>query len=129
MANTFPTIASPIDVMALQVAKKHPHSPRKMEWQRLTKSISWRRHPFVWRLMALADVYDALISKRVYKPAFTHQQAKEIILEGEGSHFDPQVVQAFLAVEDLFVEIAATYKDGKSVENELERESLIASTA
>ncbi|EGU40182.1 hypothetical protein VISP3789_10929 [Vibrio splendidus ATCC 33789] len=79
--------------------------------------------------MALADVYNALISKRVYKPAFTHQQAKEIILEGEGSHFDPQVVQAFLAVEDLFVEIAATYKDGKSVEHELERESFIASPA
>ena len=56
-------------------------------------------------------------------------KSKDIILEGEGSHFDPQVVQAFLAIEDLFVEIAATYKDGKSVENELERESLIASTA
>ena len=79
--------------------------------------------------MALADVYDALISKRVYKPAFTHQQAKAIILEGEGSHFDPQVVQAFLAVEGLFVEIAATYKDGKDEENERERESLITSTA
>jgi len=45
------------------------------------------------RLIALADVYDTLIYKRVYKPVFTHQQAKEIILEG--SHFDPQVVQAF----------------------------------
>ena len=64
--------------------------------------------------MALADVYDALISKRVYKPAFTHQQAKEIILEGEGSHFDPQVVQAFLAVEDLIVNSQPLIKMGKA---------------
>jgi len=64
--------------------------------------------------MALADVYDALIYKRVYKPVFTHQQAKEIILEGEGSHFDPQVVQAFLAVEDLIVNSQPLIKMGKA---------------
>ncbi len=45
--------------------------------------------------MALA-VYDALISKRVYKPAFPHEKAKEIILEGRESHFDPDVVDTFL---------------------------------
>ncbi len=62
--------------------------------------------------MALADVYDALIYKRVYKPVFTHQQAKEIILEG--SHFDPQVVQVFLAVEGLIVKSQPLIKMGKA---------------
>jgi response regulator RpfG family c-di-GMP phosphodiesterase len=65
--------------------------------------------PVSGRLMALADVYDALISERVYKPAFSHQQAREIIIEGSGSHFDPDVVEAFLALEDAFQEIAATF--------------------
>ena len=45
--------------------------------------------PISGRLMALADVYDALISKRVYKPAFSHEKAKSILVEGSGSHFDP----------------------------------------
>lgn len=67
--------------------------------------------PVSGRLMALADVYDALISKRVYKPAFSHDKAKAIIVEGSGTHFDPEVVDAFLAVEFTFIEIAAQFKD------------------
>jgi response regulator RpfG family c-di-GMP phosphodiesterase len=61
--------------------------------------------------MALADVYDALISKRVYKPAFSHDKAKQIIQEGAGQHFDPEIVDAFLAIEARFVTIAKNYKD------------------
>jgi len=68
--------------------------------------------PLSARLMALADVYDALISKRVYKPAFSHDKAKGIILEGDGSHFDPRVVKAFLDCEDEFKQIALEFKDG-----------------
>jgi len=67
--------------------------------------------PVSGRLMALADVYDALITKRVYKPAFPHGKAKEIILEGDGKHFDPDVVAAFLAMEDEFKTIAARFSD------------------
>jgi len=73
--------------------------------------LSGESIPLSGRLMALADVYDALISKRVYKPAFSHQEAKEIIMKGEGSHFDPAVVKAFLAIEDKFVDIAAHFQD------------------
>jgi response regulator RpfG family c-di-GMP phosphodiesterase len=65
--------------------------------------------PVSGRLMALADVYDALISERVYKPAFSHEKACDIIVEGKGSHFDPDVVDAFLAVEQKFREIASTF--------------------
>jgi len=68
--------------------------------------------PLSGRLMALADVYDALLSKRVYKPAFTHQEATEIILKGRGTHFDPRVVAAFEACEQRFIDIATEFKDG-----------------
>lgn len=67
--------------------------------------------PISGRLMALADVYDALISKRVYKPAFSHEQAREIILKGRGSHFDPAVVDGFLACEAAFQQIADQHRD------------------
>ena len=58
--------------------------------------------PRAGRLMALADVYDALISARVYKPAFSHEKARGIIVEGRGVHFDPEVVDAFLDQEAAF---------------------------
>lgn len=62
--------------------------------------------PFSARLMALADVYDALISRRVYKPGFTHEDAVHEIRAGRGSQFDPAVVDAFLASEESFRAIA-----------------------
>ncbi|BCL73562.1 response regulator [Vibrio nigripulchritudo] len=67
--------------------------------------------PLSARLMAVADVYDALISKRIYKDAMPHDKAKEIILEGREQHFDPDVVDAFIACEKLFIEIARRYSD------------------
>jgi len=57
-------------------------------------------------------VYDALISRRVYKPAFPHEQARDLIVEGRGSHFDPDIVDAFLEIEDDFRTIAARFADG-----------------
>lgn len=67
--------------------------------------------PFPGRLMAIADVYDALISRRVYKPAFTHEEALETIVAGRARHFDPDIVDAFLSVAERFREIAQTYAD------------------
>ncbi len=67
--------------------------------------------PLAGRLMALADVYDALISKRVYKDAMPHTQAREMILQGRGRHFDPDVVDAFIAVEQEFIDIAHRHND------------------
>ena len=69
--------------------------------------------PLSARLMAVADVYDALISKRVYKPAFPHERAIEIITEGRGKHFDPEVVDAFLSITEQFRDIAQRYADGE----------------
>jgi len=67
--------------------------------------------PIAARLMALADVFDALICKRVYKPAFTFEDAQSIILEGRGRHFDPDVVDAFIESYDRFTTIANTYAE------------------
>ncbi len=67
--------------------------------------------PISARLMAVADVYDALISRRVYKPPFPHEKAVAIIEEGKGSHFDPDMVDAFLAISDKFYATALKFVD------------------
>lgn len=64
-----------------------------------------RGFPHRCKLVALANVYDALTSNRVHKQAFTHDIPCNIILEGDCKHFDPQIVQAYMAIEDEFVAI------------------------
>ena len=63
--------------------------------------------PLAARILAVADVYDALRSKRPYKDAFTHEKSCAIIREGSGIHFDPALVEAFTAVESEFANIRA----------------------
>lgn len=65
--------------------------------------------PLSARMMALADVYDALISERPYRPAFTHETAVELIRQGSGEHFDPDVVDAMLMVEEKFKAIVQQF--------------------
>jgi putative two-component system response regulator len=67
--------------------------------------------PISARLMAVADVFDALISKRIYKPAMSYVQARDIIVAGRGKHFDPDVTDAFLAGFDEFTAIAERYRE------------------
>jgi putative two-component system response regulator len=67
--------------------------------------------PISARLMAVADVYDALISRRVYKEGMPHEKAVSIIKEGRGSHFDPDIVDAFLDLQNEFRAIAARFAD------------------
>ncbi|MDX9722827.1 MAG: response regulator [Myxococcota bacterium] len=62
--------------------------------------------PLAGRILAIADVYDALTSRRVYKDAFSHEISRTIILEGRGKHFDPEVVDAFEARQHAFREIS-----------------------
>jgi putative two-component system response regulator len=54
--------------------------------------------------MAIADVYDALVSERPYKKAFTHEEAISIIADNKGKHFDPFLIELFLVVSDKFKE-------------------------
>ncbi|MCL1941056.1 MAG: response regulator [Synergistaceae bacterium] len=64
--------------------------------------------PLEGRLMAIADVYDALVSARPYKKPFSPERATEIISEGSGKHFDPTLVEVFLSIADKFKEISET---------------------
>lgn len=67
--------------------------------------------PLSARIVALADVYDALRSRRVYKEPFTHETARDMIIQERGRHFDPDVVDAFLSIESEILQIAASLKD------------------
>jgi len=67
--------------------------------------------PVCARLMALADVFDALICRRHYKKVFPMTEVVEIISDGRGKHFDPDIVDAFLNLQGQFTEIAARYPD------------------
>ena len=67
--------------------------------------------PIQGRIMAIADVYDALISERPYKPAFTHERAVEIIKKDKGKRFDPLIVDVFLSIQGRFKEIQETFKN------------------
>jgi putative two-component system response regulator len=72
--------------------------------------ISERSIPLTARIAALADVYDALVCTRVYKPAMPYSQAQEIIASGRGTQFDPIITDAVLLIYDHFTEIAEKYK-------------------
>ena len=61
--------------------------------------------------MAVADVYDALISKRIYKRAFSHEQSIQMMATERGSHFDPDALDAMLSLADEFDAIAGRYRD------------------
>lgn len=79
------------------------------------KGLKGDEIPISARLMAVADVYDALINKRVYKRAISHEEAVQVIREGRGTHFDPDIVDAFLGCADGIREIANRYKESSQV--------------
>ena len=92
--------------LARQIAYTHHE---KWDGSGYPEGLSGEAIPLPGRLMALADVYDALMFKRVYKPAIPHEETRRIIIEDRGKHFDPDVVDAFLATEDQFLRIAAEH--------------------
>ncbi len=67
--------------------------------------------PLSARLMAVADVYDALISPRIYKKSMGHDEATQIVIEGKGTHFDPDIVDAFVDIHAQFRDIALRFAD------------------
>ncbi len=96
----------------LSLAKEMAHSHQeKWDGTGYPDGLKGDEIPISARLMSLADIYDALISKRVYKPAFSHEKACDIVREGSGKHFDPDVVEAFLAVAADFQAIASAHQD------------------
>jgi putative two-component system response regulator len=95
-------------IFAKEIAYSHQE---KWDGSGYPLGLSGEDIPLSARIMALSDVYDALISKRVYKPAFSHEKAKNIICEGRGSHFEPLLVDTFLTIAEDFKNIANQHKD------------------
>jgi putative two-component system response regulator len=101
-----------IDVPFLQYAKEIAYGHHeKWDGSGYPQGLSGEDIPISARLMAVADVYDALISRRVYKEGMPHEQAVQIILDGKGTHFDPHIIEAFVVLHETFKEIASTFSD------------------
>lgn len=88
--------------MARDIAAAHHE---KFDGKGYPRGLAGERIPLCARIVALADVYDALTSRRIYKEPICHEQARATIFAESGSHFDPAVVNAFLASEQQFIAI------------------------
>lgn len=104
--NKFPGVS--FLTMARDIAVTHHE---KFDGTGYPRGLKGEEIPLCGRIVAVADVYDALISRRPYKKAFTHEDAKRIILEGRGTHFDPDVIDSFLACEEQFIRIHERFAD------------------
>jgi putative two-component system response regulator len=98
----------PFLTFAKEIAYSHQE---KWDGSGYPEGLSGDDIPVSARIMAIADVYDALVSRRPYKEGMPHEQALEIIIEGKGSHFDPDIVDAFLEVAVECKAIADRYRD------------------
>jgi putative two-component system response regulator len=100
------------DVGFLRLAKEIAYNHQeRWDGSGYPRGLKGEEIPISARLMALADVYDALISKRVYKAAMTHQEAVQVIRDGRATKFDPDMVDVFLESENDIGEIANRHKD------------------
>jgi HD-GYP domain-containing protein (c-di-GMP phosphodiesterase class II) len=110
IANTERQLGTTVDFLACakEIALSHHE---KWDGSGYPRQLVGNAIPISARLMAVADVYDALITRRVYKDAMQHDDAIAIILEGRGRHFDPDVVDAFAKITDEFKTIADRYSD------------------
>ncbi|WP_415906034.1 two-component system response regulator [Neptuniibacter sp. QD72_48] len=101
-----------VEVDFLKVAKEIAYSHQeKWDGSGYPEGLKGEDIPLSARLMAIADVYDALISKRVYKNAMSHEQAVAIIEEGRGNHFDPDLVDCFIEIQGDLLAIALRFAD------------------
>ena len=94
--------------MGINIAESHHE---KWDGSGYPYGLAGEAIPLEARILALADVYDALTSVRCYKPAFSHEKSRSIICESSNGHFDPDVVQAFLNCEDTFIKIKKEFRD------------------
>lgn len=104
-----------LDVEFLKMAKEIAYSHQeKWDGSGYPEGLRGDAIPISARLMAVADVYDALISRRIYKEGMPHDEACAIIRLGSGSHFDPDIADAFFRIHKEFQEIAGRYADSDS---------------
>ena len=115
-----------VEVDFLKFAKEIAYSHQeKWDGSGYPEELSGDDIPISARLMAVADVYDALISRRVYKEGMSHEKAVAIIEEGSGNHFDPDIVDAFMEATETFRDIAQRYADSDA---DLEQKAAYLST-
>ncbi len=114
--------------MARDIAASHHE---KFDGTGYPQCLAGQQIPFCGRVVALADVYDALTSRRVYKEALPHEKAHEAILRERGKHFDPDIMDAFLAAEKEIISVRERLRDPSTVpefaEARMEQESAPAS--
>jgi len=94
---------NPLIGMGIEIALYHHE---RWDGQGYPDGLSAKNIPLSARIMAVADFYDAVRSDRCYRKGYEHQQVKEMLVEGSGSHFDPVIVQAFLETESDFIVVA-----------------------
>ena len=107
------TAEKPIEFLSMAKDIAHYHH-EKWDGSGYPEGLAGDAIPIPARLMALADVFDALINRRIYKGAFAVDKALQIIRDGRGSHFDPDMVDAFFARQDEFLAIAARHADSEA---------------
>ncbi len=113
IAQTEHLIGSPVPF--LQLAREIAYSHHeKWDGSGYPEGLRGEAIPLSARLMAVADVYDALISRRIYKEPMPHAQAVAVVRMASGRHFDPDIVQAFLEIEDTLHAIATAYGDSEA---------------
>ena len=107
-------LGGPVEYLrvAKEIALSHQE---KWDGSGYPQGLAGEAIPLSARLMAVADVYDALISTRVYKPGMPHDRAVQMIFQGRGAHFDPDMVDALIEIQDEFAAIAARFVDSDSV--------------
>jgi len=98
----------PLSHMAMQIIDGHHE---KWDGSGYPRGLSGDQIPIPGRLMAIADAYDALISKRFYKPPMPHPHAMQIIKEGRGTHFDPDITDVFLGQQNQVKQVAMKFAD------------------
>ncbi|MDB5813148.1 MAG: two-component system response regulator [Rhodocyclales bacterium] len=100
--------SSPVLKMAAQIAVSHHE---KYDGSGYPNGLVGKQIPLVGRIVAVADVFDALTSRRPYKPAWSLEHARNFLLQGRGTHFDPACVDKFLGAWDEILSIQADYQD------------------
>jgi putative two-component system response regulator len=99
---------SPLLVIAKEITLSHQE---KWDGNGYPQGLAGTKIPLSARILAVADVYDALISNKVYKQGVEHEAAVQVIFSERASHFDPDVVDAFIEVSPEFAAIAQKYAD------------------
>jgi len=107
-SNILGTAKSPLLKVAAAIALTHHE---KWDGSGYPSGLTREEIPIAGRITAVADVFDALSSKRPYKPALPLEQCFAILEQGRGAHFDPEIIDAFFARKDQVLQIRATYSD------------------